>query len=625
MSPYEGGDNSWNTNFRNAANDAGGMDLFFIGGHDNYDHAVIPGDNFSPDDTPTRYTRFGIDHPVAMIVGCHGGVPVPDIDVDGGADHSMVYDLIREGARAYIGATGFSYGSPNDLHRCTWGERLMQRFFDNLMRPGGSNSMALGAALARAKSDYVFGFGNRDYLDRKTVTEFNLYGVPWSFLFYPDAGTAYAGDIAGSAGRTKEVGFSILTKPVVKAPEAATYTRTLEIRIDSYKVAKETQDNVQYHIISIPGGEVAVGPELPILPYIKGFELPLPTEAQVTAVNVVEASSQPIGKLNIPTADVLPWSQGGMKYTTETRVNYLYPPAKDLVQYQKTGDAVLFTVFPIQHNPSSGDTIFYKEFRVNVTYVAPLTIAITEFSTDKPIYLPGETIRTTTFIENIGDMDARLWAELLIKDAIGEIVGSSKSDDFTVPAGKARKIELAWEGVLADAGYTAQINLFSDKTPTGGASRSISVRGGGISEVLVPERLYAGETGIFEVWFANYRTKAVSGEVRLSIQDTAEGFVQELPPKSIQVGAQTEGAVSFLWTPVGLNGGPFSAKVDVEVNDMEYGPTSRSFVVIPTACQGDLDIDGDSDGRDLNLFMTAKPEIHLQDLADYFGRNDCRP
>ncbi len=32
MAPFEGGNASWNARFRNAANNAGGMDLFFIGG-----------------------------------------------------------------------------------------------------------------------------------------------------------------------------------------------------------------------------------------------------------------------------------------------------------------------------------------------------------------------------------------------------------------------------------------------------------------------------------------------------------------------------------------------------------------------------------------------------------------
>ncbi len=52
-----------------------------------------------------------------MIVGCHGGLPVPNIGGLGGVNDNMVYDLVHEGVSAYIGATGFSYGSPNNLHR----------------------------------------------------------------------------------------------------------------------------------------------------------------------------------------------------------------------------------------------------------------------------------------------------------------------------------------------------------------------------------------------------------------------------------------------------------------------------------------------------------------------------
>ncbi len=62
---------NWLTGFRAAAN--GGMDVFFIGGHDNPDGAGIPGgDGFSADDTPGKYTRFGADHPLLSRVprGC---------------------------------------------------------------------------------------------------------------------------------------------------------------------------------------------------------------------------------------------------------------------------------------------------------------------------------------------------------------------------------------------------------------------------------------------------------------------------------------------------------------------------------------------------------------------------
>ena len=56
-----------------------------------------------------------------------------------------------------------------------------------------------------------------DALDRKTVTEFNVYGVPWSFLFYPNALEEVA--VAAEVRKTDAV-----VEPVYKttvAPAAA--------------------------------------------------------------------------------------------------------------------------------------------------------------------------------------------------------------------------------------------------------------------------------------------------------------------------------------------------------------------------------------------------------------------
>jgi len=475
MSPYEGGDASWNTNFRNAANDAGGMDLFFIGGHDSYDHASIPGDDFSPDDTcaaaACRYNRFDNDHPIAMIVGCHGGLPVPDIDVDGGVDHDMVYDLIHEGASAYIGATGFSYGSPGNLHRCTWGERLMQRFFDRLLMPPGGNSMAIGKAMAEAKSGYVFGFGGNDALDRKTVTEFNVYGVPWTFIFYPGGGAA-----ALAAAEPEERAFTTRRGPVVGVADAGVYSRTFEIDIAAYTAATETQDGIIYDLLSIEGGDLAIADGAPILPYIEGYTMTLPFSGTLTAVQVVDVISSDIGAYNIPIARVRPWSEGGLTYTTTTGIDYPYPA--DLVQYQETSEGLLFTIFPIQHNPTTDETSFYSHFEIQVTYKAPLTIAVTDFSTDKMSYGPGgtaNTIATIATIGNVGDVSAMLTATLTIKDELGQTMGSQTSGEFTVPTDGSYGLPLAWTGTLNDGSYQAMVTIWRSGDTVGGASAGFQV------------------------------------------------------------------------------------------------------------------------------------------------------
>jgi hypothetical protein len=448
------------------------MDIFFIGGHDSYDHAVIPGDNFSPDDTCAAatcdYNRFDDDHPIAMIVGCHGGLPVPNIGVSGGVNNDMVYDLAHEGASAYIGATGFSYGSPNNLHKCTWGERLIQRFFGQLLKPPGGNSMAIGKAMAEAKRDYVFGFGKSDALDRKTVTEFNVYGVPWTFIYYPSGG-ATAQATAGPEDRA----FATLAGPVAPAAEAGVYSRNFVVDIAAYTAETEVQDDITYDILSVEGGDLAIADGAPILPYIQGYTLTLPFSSPLVEVQVVDAASSNIGTHNVPIAQVSPWSEGGLTYTTTTDIEHPYPT--DLVQWQETSEGLLFTLFPIQHNPTTDETTFYNHFEVQVTYEAPLPIGVTDFFTDKTSYSPGEAVNTSATIGNVGDAGTTLTSILTIEDEFGGVIGSPTSEEFTVPAGGAYDLSLAWAGTPDQGSYRATVTISSNGDTVGGASAGFQV------------------------------------------------------------------------------------------------------------------------------------------------------
>lgn len=588
MAPYEGGEDPWNNAFVAAANHASGMDLFFIGGHDQPDHAEIPGDDFSPDDTPARYTRFRTDHPIVMITGCHGGLPVPDIDVPqipaGGVDGNMVYDTIHEGARAYIGATGFSYGSPHNLHECTWGERLIQQFFAVFLSSAGPSSIPIGQAFSQAKRDYVFGIHSAwstpteaDALDRKTVTEFNLYGVPWATLTYPGIATPFATTKSLTGERSEPAAFTTLLNPVFAEGDAL-YTREFDLDIESYTVGKETRGGTVYDLFSVPGGDISVAPQTPILPFVKSFTLPLPYGAALTEVEIIEVSSQNIGTFNIPIAVVKPWSQGGLTYTTETTIAALFPADKDLVQFQQTGDGLLFTVFPIQHNPTTNETHFHKSFKVRVTYEAPLIIGIRDFATDKPQYFPGEPIETRALIDNVGDVDLTVGVTVVVKDAVGNPVGPSPYPlAIEVPAGETYELSLPCGGDLLHGAYTAELSLLSGGEIVAVASARFAVVGIEISELSTPVGLKVGQTGAFEVTVANHDSVEFLGQVLLSIQDLGDGLLQDLPPMDVVIGAQASITVSFSWA--GTSAGVFNAIASVNVGDVTYASRVRQFEV----------------------------------------------
>jgi len=593
MDPYPA---NWETGFRNAAN--GGMDIFFIGGHDHYDHASIPGDDFSPDDTPGKFTRFDDDHPLSLIVGCHGGLPVPDIGVPGGVDHDMVYDLAHEGARAFIGATGFSYGSPGNLHWCTWAERLLQLFFRKLTLPGGVNSMAIGKALADAKNDYVFGFGGDDSLDRKTVAEFQLYGLPWTCLLYP-AGTGSSPSATNSASLVPELRTSASTGPKVSVERGAVtgvspnvYQQTFAVTVPNPTVAQETQGGVAYDIISVPGGQTDFSPRYPRLPFVTGFTMTLPFSAAVQSVELIGSDSQGIGNYNVPILLVEPWTEGGATYTTTTNINYAYPG--ELVRYQKAGgelvmvgnelvmvgNELVFTLFPVQHNPSTDQTWFYSRFQVRVTYEAPLAVGVTGVSTDKPVYVPGEDMHVTASIVNVGDAVATLSATLTIEDLMGEVKCHQESAAFQVAAGGTYQQDFLCGGLPDEGAYWARVTLWQSGNVVGGAAVPVAVQGGEIVGLTGPALVQSGQGAHFQVTYANHRAESVSAQFLFSIQDAEGTVIQELTPRTLAVPGGGSQVADFSWTPGDEHvGREFHAVASVIVQGQTLGPRTTSFAV----------------------------------------------
>jgi hypothetical protein len=570
---YEGSVAQWITEFRSAANDSHGMDLFFIGGHDGYDAAYSSClAVYRPSDTPGNYTRFGMDHPIGMIVGCHGGLPVPDIDVAGGADHSMVYDLIHEGARAYIGASGFSYGSPDNLHNCLWGERLMQKFFQKLLEPGVDESLSIGSALARAKRDYVFGAGADDALDRKTVTEYNLFGVPWATVTYPTP-------LLPVQPPVLRVPVIVKPGPIVRTPRGSVYTRTFQVEVPDYNTVEVQQDNLTYDLISIPGGDLAIADGLPILPCVQVVSLPMPEQARITALQIVEPNILALGKHNIPIARVLPFSEGGLLYTTETKIDYLFPREQDLVQSQETSAGTTLTLLPVRYHPGTNETILYRQLTIEVTYEAPVTVSISDFITDKRDYVPGESITAKARVSNIAEAEITLIADITVTDAFGRMVAAHSYKDFTVRSGDSFDLLLDWGDHLRDGVYTVELIVSSGAGVVGAVSTRITIGSGSIASVDVP----AGKD-VVEVVVNNPGSRILRGELMVVVRDKVTGTSVTLPTQDVGIPAGSDLTVAFPWQPDESGSGQYHITATMTVTDDSYGADSASFST-------DVDID----------------------------------
>jgi hypothetical protein len=469
MRPYPA---NWNEGFRAAAN--GGMDVFFIGGHNDPGKAYIPGDHFTPDDTCAAlscgYHRFDDDHPLAFVVGCHGGLPVPDVDVPGGADHNMVYDLVREGARAYVGASGYSYGSPNSLCQATWGERLLQHFFEEFVVTSGS-SVSVGEALRRAKDRYVFGYGRiKPEYDRKTVAEYNLFGVPWQGLDVPPRLLATAPPPSmGTSAVTRRSG-------AVVRSDAYRYTRVMTVEVASYEATQVITGGTTYDLLSIPGASMAIAPGLPVLPYVEGYTLPMPVDASLLGVTLTSSTCSDAGSYEIPIIVAQPWTEGGTTYTTVTDIDSFFPPESARVQWQEQGDQLLFTVFPIYHNPTSNVTWFCSQMVFEVVYSAPLPLAVINLQPQPQAIASGDPVRVTALMHNLGDEQMEVTATLDIIDIYGNAVGSHVGGSVSISAGGHTELSLSWLGSLEAGSYALELRLLRAGQVVGLAACRLGVR-----------------------------------------------------------------------------------------------------------------------------------------------------
>ncbi len=582
MSPF---DASWITGFRNAAN--AGMDIFFIGGHNSYNSASIPENNFTPDDTCSGgtcgYNRFDNDHPLTFIVGCHGGLPVPNIGGRGGIDDNMVYDVVHEGGRAYIGATGYSYGSPGSLCHASWGEKLLQHFFDEFLK-SGTESRTIGDALRRAKAVYPFGQYNPgtsatdgDALDRKTVTEFNLYGVPWQRLDYPGGMSAVSGQPSAIGRQPSAVRVDVGN--IVQA-DTYRYTRTITVDIAGYSTTQVITGGVTYDVLSIVGGDMAVAPNLPMLPYVKGYTLTLPISATVQSVTLADSTCGDETPREVPIIVAQPWSEGGTTFTMTTDINTLYPALDDLVVGQMQNRQMLLTLFPIQHNPTTNQTRFCSQMVVEIVYDAPVALAVSHVTPLAATLTPGAPISVTALLENVTDELLTVTSTLTLLDAEGNEMGWQDGGPFSIPADGHQLIEVGWSGTLPEGVYGLRLALWQEDMLRGLATTRVSVVGGALTALEVPTvTLAMSDTATFRVTFANYLAESVTATAHLRFYDNKGEMAAILPSQTVTE-VNGEHVFTFTWEVGASAGGVYEAQaLVVREDETQYGPLTDEFMV----------------------------------------------
>ena len=105
-------------------------------------------------------------------IGCHSGLNVPDTWAPEKHPLDLPQLMLRKGAVAYVGNTGYGWGLKYGVG---YSERLMELITDQLL---SQQSCALGDALNEAKREYFVQNHRYDVFDEKVLFESTLYGLP---------------------------------------------------------------------------------------------------------------------------------------------------------------------------------------------------------------------------------------------------------------------------------------------------------------------------------------------------------------------------------------------------------------------------------------------------------------
>jgi hypothetical protein len=406
--------------------------------------------------------------------------------------------------------------------------------------------------------------------ERKTVTEYVVYGVPWQRINYPGGASAalQEAERQGPAAVSRQLSEIQRTGP-------ASFTQDVVLDIAEYQASK-IED---FDLLSIPGGELGYSDGHPLVPFVEGLSLVLPLGAKVESVQITDQRYRNVGPYNLPTIHVLPFSEGGIQYTDDTTLNSLYPA--ELVTVQVRNDTALFHVSPIQHNPTSNATRFYDHLALAITYSTPHSLTVTDLSTDRETYRPGQPIVSEGRIHNVGDGAENVTIHLSIVDAFGAEVGAVDTGAVSVPAGGTRDLQLTWPGTLPGGAYNVLWLVKKGGETVATATKSIQVITARITRFTTPKILFSGDEGAFALAFANYGATAMDVEVEIILYDQATGFeAARLPRKTARVNPGEEKTSQWSWDSGTLPAGMYTAAATVAVDGDLYGPAWGSLRVL---------------------------------------------
>ena len=536
------------------------------------------------------------------IGGCHGGA-IEDNERGAPDSSSLAYKFINKGVCGYFGSSGYTKhcGLCDDK---AFGEALFDSFFSRL-----NNYRSVGTAYRLACINYDKGWIWTSW-DKKTVTEFNVFGVPWMEPNFPENGNLL--NTSSYNGKTLDFWESkpkrIETERVEGSPlSLEIFSKNITFTVTDYSISQHES----FDLINIAGAQVQHKHFEPVLPMLK-ITLNLPKDSSVTSLQLTGGHTQSLGQLNIPNSQPSTTTYPLPPFTEDTEITGLYPLTNygyDVDHYNDHMEVKVYFV-PVQHDVDTKETTLWDEATLEVQYEIEGSIFVSDFSTSKSKYNTAEDISATAVIANAGsEAVSGLTAVLTLKDLQGQTIDSTQDSLLTVPAGGSIGTTINIANGLNTGSYLLKLEIKDETISTlAKSSRYIKVTSESISAFLVPEKSPNTDVDIpFVVTFENFNPYQITADVQIKVYKDNGEKVATLMAPSQDIAVQSSADIITYWNGLNKDVGLYVATATVTVSSKQYSANSQFMIV----CAGDFDGDGDVDGSDLAVF------------ASDFGQTDC--
>lgn len=359
----------------------------------------------------------------------------------------------------------------------------------------------------------------------------------------------------------------------VAAP-AASYLITASIDASTYAISTTTAG---FDLLDVQGLSQRTIDGHVVLPQAT-LDLVLPVSATISSLVFTPTQDVALPGLNLPTLQSGVAIPDGPTGGYTATVAGVYPVSATVQSRMLEGyQLARVVVAPVTYDATSDQATLYRHVDVAVTYEAPETLALTDFGTDKSEYVPGQTIEIAASMANVGEASETVTPTLLIQDSSGSVVGVQQAAPIEVPSGATYDLSVTWTGPLAVDSYRIWLVVSQGGQVRAVANGAIAISAGALGTPTVPETLWVGEKGTFEVQFENVSGNAAIAVGSLAIHDEQGALVEFVPGQVQAVAGGTGETLSFTWTAD--EPGSYTASFVATAGGQEYGPRSEPFTV----------------------------------------------